>query len=151
MSDPVLPWPTVRVPGFRLPALATASALAALALAPLPAGGAPPRSGQYTGSRHNVVLLVSGRSIDLAAFSFRCGRLSGRTSINAIRIRRRDGVYRFRIRTHGTVSFTDRTPDENAAIRFRGRFSSSGRSVRGVFRVVSRHCGTGYRRWSARR
>jgi len=125
---------------------------ALVAVGAVPAVAAAPKSGQYSGSRHDVVLLVTGRSIDLAAFSFRCGSESGRASLNSVRIRKRDGVYRFSIRTHATVSFPDRNrPDENAAVRFRGRFARSGNSVRGRFRVSSRHCNTGSVRWSARR
>ena len=125
---------------------------ALVALGAVPAGAAAPKSGQYAGSRHDEVLVVSGRSIALAAFSFRCGREAARTSLNSVRIRKRDGVYRFSVRTNASVSFpTGNRPDENAAIRFRGRFSRSGTRAHGVFRVTSRHCNTGKVRWSARR
>jgi hypothetical protein len=132
---------------------AAAGLLLALAAA-APAGGAvkaPPSGSRYEGFPGGIVLVTSGRSIQLAAFSFRCDSTRGRTSLNDVRLRRTRRGYRFEIRTFGSVSFEDGRPDENAQVRFRGRFSRSAKSVRGAFRVTSASCRSGIVEWTALR
>ena len=127
------------------------SALLALLV---PAEAASPRrpSGTYTGDGGRFTLMVSGRSITLAAFSFRCGSTTGRTSVNQIGIRKARGRWRFSIRTHGGVTYGDRHVDENARVRLAGRFSPTARSAAGTFTVRTPRCGsTGRVEWSARR
>jgi len=133
-----------------------AAALTVLAL--LAAGVAEaraPRSGRFdgsTGPKRRITLIVQGRSIDLAAFDFRCRSVTGRTSLNQIAIRRTSSGYRFSIRSAGSISFSDGRADENGRMELSGRFSSTGRSVRGRLRVRSTRCrDTGSVRWSARR
>lgn len=107
--------------------------------------------GTYTGPNDSPMLLVSGRSIDLAAFAFQCGKVTGRTNLNSIAIRKRRGRYRFAIRAHGSVTYSDDHPDENAAVRFSGHFTPRATRAFGSFRVKTPRCGgTGAVDWSAR-
>jgi hypothetical protein len=108
--------------------------------------------GTYTGRRGTLTLLVSRRSIDLAAFDYPCDGATGRTSLNDIPIARRRGRYRFSIRAHGITTYSDGHADENAVIRLSGRFTpKAGRAI-GTFRVKTPHCGpTGRVRFTARR
>ncbi len=141
---------------------AAAAAMLALALqAGLPdaAGAAPsvtpPRSGKYTGlarAHRKLTLLISGRSVQLVAFQFKCGTVIGATGLDDIRLRKTSTGYRFGIRAHGSVTFSDNHPDENAAVDIVGRFSLNGRVARGTLRVRSPRCrDTGSVHWSARR
>jgi len=129
----------------------------ALSLGVVPAGPAaaavkpPPDGATYRGSPGNVELLVSGRSIALAAFSARCGATRGRTNVNDIRLRRTRGAYRFRLRVAVSITFEDGSADENGVAFFRGRFSSTARSVRGVFWLRSSRCAKREVTWIARR
>jgi len=119
-----------------------------------PAEAAAPRrpSGTYTGDGGRFTLKVTGRWIQIAAFDFRCRGTTGRTSLNQIRIRRARGRWRFSIRMHGSVTYRDDHPDENARVRFSGRFSPTARSAAGTFAVSAPHCGaTGTVEWTARR
>jgi hypothetical protein len=112
----------------------------------------PPRSGsRYEGSRESL-LQISGRSIEIMAFRFPCGDTVGRTSLNGIRLRRTPRGYRFHIDAHGSVTYGDDVPDENAALHVGGRFSRNARTVRGLLRVRTPRCGgTGRLRWRAAR
>jgi hypothetical protein len=126
-------------------------AVAALAPAAIAQAPAAPRSGSvYEGSPGKVAILVSNGRMGLAAFSFRCTGTRGRTSLNDVALVKTPKGYRFGVRTHGNVSFNDGRSDENAAVRLSGRFSTTARSVRGHFRVTSRHCHTGDVAWTAR-
>jgi hypothetical protein len=72
--------------------------------------------------------------------------------LNDIAIRKRRGRYRFYIRAHGITTYGDEQPDENAVIRFAGRFTPTARRALGTFRVRTPRCGgTGPQQWSARR
>lgn len=109
-------------------------------------------SGTYSGPDADPMLVVSGRSIQLAAFDFDCGTATGRTSLNGIAIRKRRGRYRFYIRAHGNVTYSDDHPDENAVIRFGGRFTPRAARALGSFRVRTPRCGgTGPVEWRAPR
>jgi hypothetical protein len=118
-------------------------------------GVRPPQAGIYSGrtaERRKLTLLVSGRSIDIVAFAFGCGKASARTSLNDLRLTKAPNGYRFAIRAHGIVSFSDDRVDENAAIDLDGRFSRTGRSVTGRLRVKAPGCtDTGRLGWRARR
>lgn len=108
--------------------------------------------GTYTGRGGRYLLSVSGRTIDLAAFDFDCGTATGRTSLNDIPIRKRRGRYRFSIKAHGNVTYSDDHVDENAAVTASGVFSVTGRRVAGTLRVKTPRCGgTGKVDWAARR
>jgi hypothetical protein len=99
-----------------------------------------------------VDLLVSGRSIAIVAFSFRCRATKGRISLNDIKLRRSRSGYRFYSASHGLVTYKDEAPDENATVRIRGLFTRDAKRVRGRFRVITPRCGnTGRLRWRARR
>jgi hypothetical protein len=112
----------------------------------------PPKSGQYKGARGTLLLFVSGKSIDIAAFDFDCGKATGRTSLNAIPLKWTRRGYKFDIDTHGNASYSDGQADENATVAFKGRFSRSGRSVRGSLRVRTPRCGdSGDVHWRANR
>jgi hypothetical protein len=129
------------------------AAVAVVALVPAASAEAvtAPRSGSvYEGSPGKMAIAVSGKRLSIAAFSFRCSGARGRTSLNDIALAKTSTGYRFAVRVHGNVTFSSSRPDENAAIRFSGRFTTTARSVRGRFRVRSSHCHTGYVRWRAR-
>jgi len=134
------------------PAIAVALVLAlpAAAAAAAPAIRAPTSGSQYKGTPGNVLLRVSGRSIELASFSFPCGSASGRTNLNDFPLRRTSKGYRFNADAHGSVTYSDDYPDENAEVHMSGRFSLNAKTVRGHLRVRSKRCGdTGNLRWRA--
>lgn len=133
-------------------ALVTAISLAA---APVPsvaaAVRAPPDGATYSGSPGNLQLLISGRSVALAAFSFRCGATRGRASVNGVRLQRTSEGYRFRLRVAVSITFEDGSPDQLGEALLRGRFSRSARSARGTFWVRSSRCAKRDVSWIARR
>jgi hypothetical protein len=107
-------------------------------------------AGTYIGRR--VELRVQRGSIEIAAFAFRCGAVTGRTALNEVPVTRRRGRYRFSIRAHGGVTYSDEESPDNAAIRFSGRFTPRARRALGTFRIRTPRCGgTGPVEWSARR
>ncbi|HEY0633512.1 MAG TPA: hypothetical protein VGC98_15755 [Thermoleophilaceae bacterium] len=109
-----------------------------------------PKSGTYTGYPGGMTLFVSGKSISFIGFSFKCGGSSGRTSLNDIKLKKAKNGYKFAIKAHGNVTYADDHPDENAAVNVSGRFSKTGKSSVGVFRVKSPRCGsTGDVKWKA--
>jgi hypothetical protein len=111
-----------------------------------------PKSGEYKGAGGTLALYVSGKSIDLAAFAFDCGAATGRTSLNAIPLKRTKRGYRFAIKANGNVTYSDSHADENASVAIKGRFARNGKTVSGTFRVDSPRCAdTGDVRWHARR
>jgi hypothetical protein len=140
-------------------------AVAALAAIPAAAGAAQlqsatvkaPKSGaKYTGQtahKLDLTLSISGKSVQIVAFQFACGRkTTASTSLQAIPLKRTDDGYRFKISTNGIVSYADQQPDENAAIAVRGLFSRSAKTVSGLLRVKTPRChDTGYVKWSAKR
>jgi hypothetical protein len=113
-----------------------------------------PKSGQYSGSPRgkDLTLYVSGKSVELAAFSFKCADTVGRISLNGIPLKKTKKGYKFGVKAHGTISFSDGKPDENGAASISGRFARDGRSAKGVFRVRSARChDTGTIKWTAKR
>lgn len=134
--------------------VAAGAALASTALPASLAAGAvepPPDGATFRGRPGSVEVLVSGRSIALAAFSFRCGETRGRTNVNGLRLRRTREGYRFRLRAAVSITFEDGSPDQNGEALFRGRFSRTGRSVRGVFWARSSRCAKRDVAWIGRR
>jgi hypothetical protein len=134
-------------------------ALLALALAvavPAVATGASrppkaPKSGwSYNGQPGDVILRISGRSVEIAAFSFQCGDVYGRTSVNDFRLKRTTKGYRFNADANGIVTYTDET-DGNAEVHISGRFSLDAKTVRGHVRVESARCETGNVKWKGAR
>jgi hypothetical protein len=132
-------------------------ALALVLAIPATAGAATvkaPKSGsQYTGpAPYDVVLRIQGRSVQIVAFSFPCGEVSGRTSLNDFRIKRTDKGYRFNADANALVTYSDEQGDENAKVHISGRFALNAKSVRGHLRVKSKRCGdTGNLKWRASR
>jgi hypothetical protein len=109
-----------------------------------------PRSGDYLGPR--VSLSVSGRSIQVAEIHFACRKASGTTVLNDIRFKKSKNRYVFAIRAHGSIGYSDDSPSENGAVDIAGRFSRTGKSAAGVFRVKSSRCrDTGRIKWRAAR
>jgi hypothetical protein len=139
--------------------IAFACALALLVAAPLADGATKssvkrPKSGSYSGTteqKKDITLYVSGKSIDLAAFSFKCQGTGGRTSMNALKLVKTSKGYKFSLKAHGSISFSDGQPDENGKVEIGGRFSVNGKQAAGTFRVRSSHCHTGVRTWHAKR
>jgi len=110
-----------------------------------------PKSGwSYNGQPGDVFLRISGRSAEIAAFSFPCGDVWGRTSINDFRLKRTSKGYRFNADANGLVTYTDET-DTNAEIHISGRFALDAKTVRGHIRVESPRCDTGDLKWKGAR
>jgi hypothetical protein len=155
--------------------LAVAAAAVVAAAAPGAAGavgfaGGPPRlaegshstvataarlrrpSGTYTGPG-GLQIIVQGKTLQLVAFGFKCrGKVTGRTALNDFPIVRRRGRYRFSIKAHGGVTYSDDKSPDNAAISFSGRFTPKARRALGTFTVRTPRCGrVGPVAWSARR
>ncbi len=136
-------------------------AAAAASLALVPAAGAvthakpkAPKSGQYNGSPRgkDLTLFVSGKSVQLAAFSFKCADTVGRTSLDDIPLKKTKKGYKFGLDAHGSITFADGNPDENGAVVISGRFTLDGKAAKGVFRVKSHRChDTGSIKWRAKR
>jgi hypothetical protein len=134
-----------------LTALALTLAVSIPAVAPAATGPRAPKSGwMYRGQPGDVILRISGRSVEIAAFSFPCGNAWGRTSVNDFRLKRTSKGYRFNADAHGLVSYTDET-DGNAEVHISGRFSMDAKSVRGHIRVESSRCKTGDLKWKGAR
>jgi hypothetical protein len=140
----------------------TASLAAAAMLAVVPIADAAkkkppvkaPKSGQYSGMPRgrDLTLYVSGKSIQIVAFSFACADTAGRTSLNDIRLKKTSKGYKFALNAHGNISFKDEQPDENGTVAIAGRFTRDGKRAKGTFRVKSQRCGnTGNVEWRAKR
>jgi hypothetical protein len=128
----------------------TAAAAAAAASA---AKVKPPKSGsKFTGRPGGITVYISGRSIQLVAFSFKCRATSGSTSLSSIPLHKTKRGYRFGIHANGIVTYADDHADQNGAISISGRFSRTGKSVAGTLRVKTPRCGsTGDVKWRAAR
>jgi hypothetical protein len=130
--------------------------ICAAVLAAMPATAAAatvkaPKSGSSyeSGPPFSVLVQISGRSVEIAAFNFGCKDVFGRTSVNDFRLKRTEKGYRFHAAAKAIASYSDGT-DENVSVRFSGRFSRSAKTVRGHLRVKSTRCSdTGYFRWRA--
>jgi hypothetical protein len=143
----------------RLTPTLAALAIALVAVGPAAASGwgstakpkvkAPKSGSEYDGT-HKLVLYISGKSIEIVAFNFRCGHTTGRTSLNDIPLKKTKKGYRFAIKAHGSITFADGRPDENGAVNISGRFGRRAKRVAGHFRVKSPSCGnTGVVAWKA--
>jgi hypothetical protein len=113
-----------------------------------------PKSGQYNGRPRgkDMTLFVSGKQIELASFSFKCADTTGRTSLNAIALKRTSKGYKFSLDAHGSISFADGQQDENGKVSIAGRFAADGRGAKGAFRVKSPRChDTGSIKWRVHR
>jgi hypothetical protein len=141
---------------FTRTAAAVAVALLVLA-APVYAAAVAPKSGATykgeTSQGEKVTLVISGKSVQILAFDFQCGKKSrASTSVQDLKITLTDGRYRFDTSTNGIVSYADEQPDENGKIDARGRFSKSAKTVSGLLRVQTKRChSTGYIKFSASR
>jgi hypothetical protein len=108
--------------------------------------------GIYTGLGGRLQLSVTPGSITLAAFTFDCGEVTGSTALNDVPVKRRRGRYRFSIRAHGGITYSDEESPDNGVIVFSGRFTPTARRALGTFRIRTPRCGgTGLVEWSARR
>ena len=114
-------------------------------------------TGRWTGKTaqgKRITIYLSGKSVTLAAFQFKCGDTStvGATNLNAIKLRKTPSGYRFYLRAHGSVTYLDGQPDENGAVRIAGQFSRLAKSLTGAIRVTTPRCGgTGRVGYRARR
>ena len=107
-------------------------------------------SGHYASRR--VDMFVDNRSIEVVGFTFDCRATTGRVSLNGLRLKKTRRGWRLPATLiYGSVTYADDHPDQNARLNVSGRFSRTGRSIRGSLRVKSPHCGdTGAHSWSAR-
>lgn len=131
-------------------ALALAVSIPAVAPAATSAPKAPKSGWIYRGQPGDVFLRISGRSVEIASFSFPCGDVSGRTSVNDFRLKRTSKGYRFNADANGIVTYTDDT-DGNAEVHISGRFSMDAKTVRGHLRAKSSRCDTGDLKWKGAR
>jgi hypothetical protein len=139
--------------------IAAGAAAVAATVVPAAAGAAKtavhaPKAGTYdggTGQHKPITLYISHRSIDLAAFSFKCKGTEGRSGLNAIKLVKAKNGYKFSLKAHGSISFKDEQPDENGKIDIAGRFTKSGVKATGTLRVRSSRCQTGTLDWRVRR
>jgi hypothetical protein len=116
-----------------------------------------PKDGTYPGhtaQRRDLDLYLSGGTIELAAFGFKCGNGSatGRTGLNDIELTQTRRGFAFALRAHASVNYSDDHPEENAEVDISGRFARNGTTARGRLRVKSPRCGgTGQVAWRAKR
>jgi len=142
--------------------LVSAAAVLALAslAAPLVADGAtqkkptlkrPKDGAQYSGHHPGVSLTISGKSIQIIAFRTPCEDAKGNSSLQDIKIEKRDRRYRFKTKAHSIITYSDldQHPDENAAITLSGHFSPNAKKAYGTLRVNAPRCDTGKLTWSA--
>jgi hypothetical protein len=139
-----------------LVALAAVSVMAPIAGAAKKHTVKAPKSGKYVGKTHqqrDLTLYISGKEITIAAIQFNCRPdVTGNTSLNSIKLKKGTYRYKFSIKAHGSVGFSDGSPDENAAVNIAGGFSRSARSASGTLRVKSPSCtDTGNVKWSVKR
>jgi hypothetical protein len=97
-------------------------------------------TGDFTGKR-NLVMRVSGRSIELAAFDFPCRGTTGRTSLNGIALEKTSDDLEFSTTVRGIVSYKDGAPDENGVTKISGQFDPDGKSASGTYQVTTKRCG----------
>ena len=108
--------------------------------------------GTYIGQGGRVQLLVQAGSIQVAALSFRCGSVTGRTALNEVPIARRRGRHRFSTKAHGGITYSDEESADNGTIRFSGRFTPRAGRALGTFTIRTPRCGrVGPMEWTARR
>ncbi|HEX8051518.1 MAG TPA: hypothetical protein VF517_00885 [Thermoleophilaceae bacterium] len=140
--------------------VALAAALVALAAvsAPTPVLAASqvraPRSGsEYTsGAPRDVLLRVSGRSVEIVAITFPCGKTFARASLSDFPLKRTSRGYRFNADANAIVTYANGKPDENGAVHISGRFSLDARTLRGHIAAKTRRCGsTGDLSWKAKK
>lgn len=114
-----------------------------------------PKAGGYSGSTKQgrvLSLSVSGGAIEVAAIEFTCGDAIGRTVLNDVRMRRTREGFAFDISAHGSVTYSDEHPDENAPVDLSGVFAPSGSKAKGRVRVKSPRCGdSGQIEWAVTR
>lgn len=134
-----------------LVALAIALAIPAGAAAATKPVKAPKSGSEYVGVPGDIFLRIASKRVEIVAFSFPCGDVWGRTSMNDFRLKKTEKGYRFNADSHGLASYTDGT-DENVELHFSGRFARDAKTVRGHMRVVSPRCGNiGDLEWKGRR
>ena len=152
--------PRSTIPRFRAK-LATGAVAAALIACVGMAAAAPkpvqlPRSGEYRGHADeggDVSVFIQGKSVEIVPFQFDCDGAVGSTNLQDFDLEKTDRGWRFRIRAHSSVGYSDDPyyPPENAAIAISGRFTRSGKRVSGTLRVDAPRCDTGRIEWRAHR
>jgi hypothetical protein len=138
-------------------------ALTAVAILPASTGAArtkvkPPKNGAtysgMTAQKQRLSLRIQGRNIEIFTVKFICKDTTGRTSLQAIPLKKTKRGYAFDIMSYGIVTYgdTERT-DENAQIRVAGRFgAATANRVTGQISIKTPGCGsTGTMEWHARR
>jgi len=135
----------------------TLALVAALAVATAASAEAKVRApeGDYTGPR-KMFMRVTDKSIEILAFNFPCkkapSKAHGRTSLNAIPLRKTDKGYKFSTKSYGIVSYSDDHVDQNGVTSISGQFGRKGGFGRGRFQSSTRYCGpTGKLDWKANR
>lgn len=108
--------------------------------------------GMFTGRPGKIEIYAGNRSLDLFAFSVKCGDGSARAGLNAIQLKKTRRGYRFAIKANASFTYSDGHPDQNGSVSLSGRFSRTGKSVKGVLRAKTPHCGdSGRVEWRAAR
>jgi hypothetical protein len=134
----------------------------ALAVASAPLAGAAthkppikqPKSGAfYAGHHPNVSLRIQGKSLQYIFFRFPCNKVKGNASMQDIPLEKSKHGWRFAIKAHTSVTFSDMSPkhpDQNAPMAVSGTFSRNAKSVAGHVRIHPPRCDSGKLVWSAK-
>src|SRR3954452_8567590 len=72
-----------------------------------------PKSGTYTGStaqKRHVAVYISGKTVMLVGFDFKCQGTDGQTSLNDIKLKKTSKGYKFSLHAHGSITFKDEQP-----------------------------------------
>jgi hypothetical protein len=131
----------------------TAPLVAVAATQPNPTLKRPQDGATYTGHHPGVSIAISGKSIEIIAFRTPCKDAKANSSLQDIDIKKRDRRYRFAIKAHSIITYSDndKHPDENAAITLSGHFSPNAKKAFGTLRVNAPRCDTGKLTWSAQK
>jgi hypothetical protein len=144
---------------------ATALALAVALGVPFAAGAAPPKkppmippkSGSTfegaTAQHRKLSLRIAGKSIQIVAFKFNCGKVTGNTSLTDLKLAKGKFGYKFATKLQfGHVTYSDEVDDEDARINISGKFNRVGKRVTGALGLKTKRCGeTTSRKWYANR
>jgi hypothetical protein len=138
---------------MRAMALALVAALAVAMTASAEAKVKAP-DGDYTGPRQ-LFMRVSDKTIEVMAFNFPCRKhpkAKGRTSLNAIALRKTSKGYKFSTKQYGIVTYSNDHVDQNGYTSISGQWGRKGGFVRGRFQSSTPYCGpTGKLDWKANR
>lgn len=112
----------------------------------------PKDGAYYVGHDPRVSLRVSGKSLEYFLVRFPCHEAKGIASMQDIPIEKSRKRWRFSIKAHTSVTFSDMTthPDQNAPMSLDGHFSPDAKKVYGHVRIQPPRCDSGRLTWRAK-